>query len=375
MKKGSKNLLTVILSVLLACIMSFTLVGCTNASSGANDAENVGVYEFISVLCDYLEDSYTSDDIGADSFAVLKNKTYTETNTMKYNKHAQLSYLESADSESLVTKLHESNMMTSRKTNVKIKDVDGVPFVHVSIITDTKGVTYEVSEETSMLIKQEIDETITVDRYYGMLDGKYYVYKTVKDDGVGEDALNTDCYALFENESVYYEHIVSELNDIQMGLTMPLLYLLAGDQMFASSVEEATRANLLGLVCEGAYATGKCFIPIAYADNVSVIKGNDVYTIDLEIGGVESNMSGFMAVSGYHTVGQSGVLGGGVRLVSASPDGYPIMPDEDALLKMNIEAEYAVTDGADFEVLKAIPDVELDEHLLYEDFLYNNRAK
>ncbi len=373
MKKRSRNLLTVILSALMVCIMSFPLVGCTNSSAG-NKAEEVGAVEFFNVLGDYIKDVYfaESESNGEQSYNVLANKTYTETAAYTEVSYVPLEYKETADSE-LATKMLEMTVNSNKKVDIRVKDVDGVPFVYINIITEFKGVGYIVNEETKLLDKLEVNDTVAVEKYYGLLDGKYYGYKIVKGE-MGGYPVDSEGYALYYDETEYLDYIVREINNINMSVTMPLMYVYTEDNLIIDPEESYTRSEIINILSNGVGATERCILPIAYADKVAITKSNDVYTVNLEISGMDME-NNFTAIAGYHVLSKNGITDGGVSCVAFGISDAAFMGNGMNLTKTDVKIDYAITDGAEFDVLKAIPEVELDEYILDEEFTYDNRGE
>ena len=375
MKKCFTKFCAMIISSLLAFVMVFSLVGCT--PTAAPKDESLTVYDFFAMFGETVKNS-----AGVPSFErsqEVVNKTFVQNSSWQ---HTYTTIIETQGEEpgDWIQNKVEDKCVETEDIVVQIKEVDDMYYAYVKTTYEETSLYHELDEENNTIITYEYYYKNTSERYYGIVEGEepqYFVYSKTTNEEIDGDVVvgpvTNEFYAVFDSIESYDDVIYYGARDIQMNSNMPLMYVLAGDEMFNEEPGVyPSRSYILEEILDITRYSQRCVIPLAYADNKTVTSNNDALRLNLEISGAMLGDDCVVSMCGYHDVTEKAIVGGGVKFVVTGNESRVMMAEPDYGVYQNTaECTYKIVDGTSFTTMKEIPEgLDVDEDLLYEDLVY-----
>ena len=375
MKKRFTKFCAMIISSLLAFVMVFSLVGCT--PTAAPKDESLTVYDFFAMFGETVKNS-----AGVPSFArsqEMVNKTFVQNSSFQ-NTYTTIIETQGEEPGDWIQNKVEDKCVETEDIVVQIKEVDDMYYAYVKTTYEETSLYHELDEENNTIITHEYYYKDTSERYYGIIEGEepqYFVYSKTTNEEIDGDVVvgpvTNEFYAVFDSIESYDDVIYYGARDIQMNSNMPLMYVLAGDEMFNEEPGVyPSRSYILEEILDITRYSQRCVIPLAYADNKTVTSNNDALRLNLEISGAMLGDDCVVSMCGYHDVTEKAIVGGGVKFVVTGSESRVMRAEPDLGVYQNTaECTYKIVDGTSFTTMKEIPEgLDVDEDLLYEDLVY-----
>ena len=375
MKKRFTKFCAMIISSLLAFVMVFSLVGCT--PTAAPKDESLTVYDFFAMFGETVKNS-----AGVPSFArsqEMVNKTFVQNSSWQYT-YTTIIETQGEEPGDWIQNKVEDKCVETEDVVVQIKEVDDMYYAYVKTTYEETSLYHELDEENNTIITHEYYYKDTSERYYGIIEGEapqYFVYSKTTNEEIDGDVVvgpvTNEFYAVFDSIESYDDVIYYGARDIQMNSNMPLMYVLAGDEMFNEEPGVyPSRSYILEEILDITRYSQRCVIPLAYADNKTVTSNNDALRLNLEISGAMLGDDCVVSMCGYHDVTEKAIVGGGVKFVVTGSESRVMRAEPDLGVYQNTaECTYKIVDGTSFTTMKEIPEgLDVDEDLLYEDLVY-----
>ncbi|MBO5223254.1 MAG: hypothetical protein J6C23_01915 [Clostridia bacterium] len=375
MKKRFTKFCAMIISSLLAFVMVFSMVGCTPTATPKE--ESLTVYDFFAMFGETAKNS--AGVPSSERSQEMVNKTFVQNASIQRT-YTTIIETEGEEPGDWIQNKVEDKYVETDDVVVQIKEVDDKYYAYVKSTYEESSLYHELDEENNTIITHEYYYKNTSEKYYGIIEGEepqYFVYsKTTneeKDGDVVVGPVTNEFYAVFDSIESYNDVINYGVEDIQMSSNMPLMYVMAGDEMF--NEEPGTyppRSYLLEQILDITRYSQRCVIPLAFADNKTVTSNNDALRLNLEISGAMLGENCVASISGYHDVTEKAIVGGGVKFVVTGNESRVMMAEPDYGVYQNIaECTYKIVDGTSFTTMKEIPEgLDVEEDLLYEDLVY-----
>ena len=375
MKKRFTKFCAMIISSLLAFVMVFSLVGCT--PTAAPKDESLTVYDFFAMFGETLKNS--AGVPSSERSQEMVNKTFVQNSSWQ-NTYTTIIETQGEEPGDWIQNKIEDKYVETEDVVVQIKEVDDMYYAYVKYTYEGTGLSHELDEENNTIITHEYYYKDTSERYYGIVEGEepqYFVYSKTTNEEIDGDVVvepvTNEFYAVFDSIESYNDVIYYGIEDIHMSSNMPLMYVMAGDEMFTEEPGVyPSRSYLLEQILDITRYSQRCIIPLAFADNKTVTTNNDALRLNLEISGAMLGENCVVSMCGYHDVTEKAIVGGGVKFVVTGNEYRAMMAEPDYGVYQNIaECTYEIVDGTSFTTMKEIPEgLDVEEDLLYEDLVF-----